>query len=1333
MSPPRRRRPSASAAAQHVAWMGLLDVTGPFLSVSVLTEAFPQGLDADDPEIAARLAQAFSEWEASDGDLPLHRAFIRFVLTEVLEYAPDQLLEGPAIPENVKAELQEHRLALRPDLLVCRADGTPALCIVVQPPGEQLERQTSEGGLSASPAERARLLLRGSGVRTALVTNGEQWMLVHAPANGTATFATWQTPLLTEERETLRAFRSLIGSRRVVGQADADTLDGLLARSADDEREVTDALGDQTRRAVELLVGAFDSADQESGGALLSGIEPPTLYEAVVAATMRIIFLLAAEGQHLLPDDEAWTEAYAVTPMRARLQEEASRHGEEVLERRFDAWARLCATFRAVHGGVTHDRVRIPGYGGGLFDPARFPFLDGPERPPRISNRVVLRVLDNLQTLEVAVPGGGRESRPLSFSALGVEQIGHVYERLLEHTAVRTDGAALGLTGTGRKEPEVALEHLEELQITGDEALLGFLRDQTGRSLAALQRDLAKEPSDRRQQQLRTACEGDEDLLERITPFAGLVRDNAYDRPCVFLAGRIYVTERAGGRAFQSHYTPPGLTEPIVEHALLPVVYEGPAEGWEQAIWRLKSPAELLDLKVADIAMGSAAFLVAAVRYLAARLVESWDRHPDQAPANLPLDAEEGDLLARRRIAEQCVYGVDKNPLAVDIAKVSLWLVTLQRDRPFTFLDHALRCGDSLVGVTEVAQLERLALGEDPAPRLLSAGARTRMHDSLVEVRTLRSLVSGSDAVDLRALEEKQAVLRRAEERTTALRAVADLVTGAALACAGTRTDPGILVEEHSTAIEEALDGRPVAPLALSARELLLAGRMPGDTGDMEPLHWPLEFPEVFTGDSPGFDAIIGNPPFLGGSALTGTFGRRFREYLVYHLAGELRGNADLCAYFFLRGHDLLTRGGCLALLATNTIAQGDTREVGIGQLAGTGAAIYRASPSRPWPGQANLEIAEVWLRRGTWRGAVSLAGREVTGITTGLSPRGRVTGDPYRLAASSGAAFNGAKVYGQGFVLTPDEAQTMIAREPRNKDVVFPYLNGEDLQSRPDQSPSRWVINFHDWPRERAAEYPEPYAIAERLVRPERERNNRAIRRERWWQFAERAPALSAALVERPLAFARALTSNTHAVCSIDSGLVVSHAAGVFCLDDWGEFAAIQSSIHEAWIWRQASSMRTDVRYTPSDCFETFPFPDPLPPGDTAHRLHDLRADCTRARCEGLTKLMNRVNDPTQSDGHLIELRELVERLDREVADAYGWTSLDLNHDFHETRFGVRFTIGPDARNEVLERLLELNHERYAEEVRLGLHAKARPKTSRRPKKTTPPSPPDQESLFSA
>ena len=160
-------------------------------------------------------------------------------------------------------------------------------------------------------------------------------------------------------------------------------------------------------------------------------------------------------------------------------------------------------------------------------------------------------------------------------------------------------------------------------------------------------------------------------------------------------------------------------------------------------------------------------------------------------------------------------------------------------------------------------------------------------------------------------------------------------------------------------------------------------------------------------------------------------------------------------------------------------------------------------------------------MRHGGWKGDYVLDDQPVSGITPFLASSETLQGRPYRLVANAGRSFIGSYVLGMGFVLTPEEAQALIKKDSRNQDVLLPYLNGEDLNSRPDQSPSRWVINFRDWPSDRAQGYPDCWRIIEERVRPERQRKKKdekagqevyVLRRplpERYWQYADKRPEL--------------------------------------------------------------------------------------------------------------------------------------------------------------------------------------------------------------------------------
>lgn len=1333
-----------STARHHVDWLSLVEVSGPFLSMSVLLRAFPQGLDAPDAELPRELRSALAEWEDSAGDRAIHRAWIRWVLRRVLEL-PDALLTED-IPASLIIRLPEHGETLRPDLILCNpADrepggGLPRLLISILPPGQNPERELPGSRWKAPPATRMMELLHATGIRLGLVTNGERWMLVDAPRGETTGFISWYASLWPDEHLTLQAFVSLLGLRRWFGVPDRDTLEGLLAESAADQQEVTEQLGLQVRRAVEILVQAFDRIDKDRGRTLLAGVDERGLYDAALTVMMRLVFLLSVEERGLLPTHRLYDQYYAASTLRAQLREAADQGTEEVLERRYDAWSRLLAAFRAVHAGVEHEAMRLPAYGGTLFDPDRFPFLEGrapgtgwrdtPSEPLPVSDRAVLHLLEALQVLQVRIPGAGSEARMLSFRALDIEQIGHVYESLLDHTAKRASEPVLALAGA--RQPEVGLSDLEAWRDQGQPKLLAHLKEATGRTEKALARALAEAEID--QLRLRVACDNDELLLAQVRPFAGLLRLDSSGYPVVITEGSVYVTRGSDRRSTGTHYTPRSLTEPIVRYSLEPLVYHGPAEGQPPEEWRLRPAGELLNLKICDMAMGSGAFLVQVCRYLAERLVEAWAQAEGAKPGQVvvtpegalsrgeiaerlvPRDPEERLAVARRIVADRCIYGVDVNPMAVEMAKLSLWLVTLQRDRPFTFLDHALRVGDSLLGV-DLRQLRSWSMARAGLRQM--SWFEQLMREELERALRLRNQIERMPDLSVRDTEAKGELLRQADQAMALIKLGADLLVGTALAerrkgealredlfyrfqmeAVTQQERRGEVYKEHVLAE----DSERLAGLRAEADRLLRGKR---------PFHWPLEFPEVFVDPASleiriGFDALVGNPPFLGGQKITGVFGTDYRDYLVAQIGRGKRGSADLCAYFFLRAEQLLRQNGDFGMLATNTIAQGDTREVGLDQIVAGGSSIIRALPSRKWPGAANLEVAEVWLRKGEYHGPRLLSGEPVPGITPFLSIPGAVAGTPYRLAANAGKSFQGSIVLGMGFVLTPEEAAELIERDPRNREVLFPYLNGEDLNSRPDQSPSRWVINFHDWPLERAEEYSDCMRIVREKVKPQRLAQNDRYGQEHWWQFLRTRPELYATIAGMEYALTVALVSNQVSIGRVSTRQVFAHKLAVFPLDTWGHFAVLQSHLHYHWAWEYSSTMRIDLNYSPSDCFDTFPLPcHPRYLDDIGKRYDGYRTALMLSRQEGLTKTYNCFHDPAEVSPDILRLRAMHVEMDRAVANAYGWNDLDLDHGFHVAKAGIRFTFSPAVQTVILDRLLTLNHERYAEEVRQGLHEK--------------------------
>jgi hypothetical protein len=677
---------------------------------------------------------------------------------------------------------------------------------------------------------------------------------------------------------------------------------------------------------------------------------------------------------------------------------------------------------------------------------------------------------------------------------------------------------------------------------------------------------------------------------------------------------------------------------------------------------------------------------------------------------------------------------VDINEMAVEMAKLSLWLVSMDPGRPFTFLDDRLAVGDSLLGIISLDQLEYLHLDpkvgrrlhEDPDALFDATGDVRALAAEVAEQRI--ALAALPDDPDTQAL--KRRLLAEAEAKTKRARLYADLVVGAALASAreGAKSRERAALQAAEFALSASAGGADEFAKARAAASRWLATDVPGGGATRKPLHWPLVFPEVFKRS--GFDAVIGNPPFLGGQKLTGTLGDVYREHLVENLGRGARGSADLVAYFVLRAHELLNTSGQTGLIATNTLAQGDSRQVGLDQVVESGTEIRQAVKSEPWPSRsAVLQYCAIWTTRASVARSLPrlLDGLGVKGIAPSLDPVSRVTGNPGRLAANQGLAFQGAIILGMGFTMSPVDAQDLIHGDRRNAEVLFPYLNGEDLNQHPDSSARRWVINFHDWPIERATRYAGCFDQVVRTVKPEREANRYSrTARERWWLFERSRPELHEAI--GGLEWIAVITRHSKAVMPVmvRGGQVYGDATVVFATEDHAMLGLLSSAPHYWWAIEHSSTLETRIRYTPTDVFETFARPELTQEmREWGERLDSYRREGVMlSRQAGLTATYNLVHDPACKDADIAELRSIHVAIDQAVMRAYGWDDLELDHGFHDTRQGVRHTVGPVVRQEILDRLLELNHERYAAEVAAGLHDK---KGKKRPKQAAE----DQGSLF--
>ena len=1317
---------SSVRSQEQIEWLNLVETAGPFLAGTILKDLFPQGLEKIETPRRQRLRAAYEEWlEAVDDDdaqlAALHAAWIRMVFEEALEFDDEVFFSGDGLPSYSP---DNHDAVFAPDHALRAQGGDDLLFVSVYAPGTRLDQPVSKDWV-ASPIDRMKLLCRSHEVRVGLVTNGEQWALINAPVDNTTGHTIWYARLWWQEPVTFKAFVSLLGVRRFFGPAE-ERIDQLLERSLAEHHEVTDTLGEQVRRAVEVLVQALGRADEDRNGHLLQDVESADLYNAGLTVMMRLVFLLCAEERELLLlGDPVYDQHYAISTLRAKLREDADNYGVEVLERRYDAWSRLLSVFRAVYGGVEHESLRLPAMGGSLFDPDRYTFLEGrakgtswkedPASPLPIDNRTVMLLLRALQVLEHK--GGARQ---LSYRGLDVEQIGHVYEGLLEYKVERVSVLTLGLVGSKKvARPTVSLQQLREMSAEGASKAASKLAKITGRSKSPMTKVLEQEPDVTALPSLVAACGGDEELARAILPYAALLQTDSWGTPLIYQAGSFAITLGAGRRESGSHYTPKSLTEPIVETTLRPLL---------EAMGEHPTADKILELKVCDPAMGSGAFLVQACRHLAGHLVEAWARAEDAGmfvtmdgevvkelgdEELLPPELSDRLVAAQRSVAECCLYGVDKNPMAVELAKLSLWLVTLAKGRPFGFLDHKLKYGDSLVGLTE-QQILGLSWKKDK-PKQLN-WLTQRLEKDLKEAFGWRYAIEGFGEFDYA---EKKQVFEEAEGGLSNVRLIGDLVVAAFFGASKSKPREELL-KQYRGKVEAWRANNANRSDLESVVEELRGGEKP-----VPPLHWEIEFPEVFGQENAGFDAIVGNPPFAGKNTMSSSLHSSFPDWLkTQHV--ESHGNADLVSHFFRRAFSLVHQTGIFGLLATKTIRQGHTRHTGLRWICSHGGVIFSAIRRLRWPGTAAVVVSVVHIVKNALPERRTLDGRPVNEITAYLFHAGG-SDDPKPLTANAQTAFIGYGIYSPGFTFedgNPEANEMQLIRELgqsdiRNKELIFPYLGGEEFTESPRMMAKRFVICFGQFSLEEAKQWPDLLKIVEEKVKPYRDslppKNSTNIRRTTfWWQFGAFPVGLEKRRrdVDRFLFHPNLFQSTSFGFVSGDTLVAAPHNA--ILLDGWADLAVMQSRVHEIWARFFGSSMKDDPRYTPTTCFETYPFPHDWQEngvlGDAGRRFYKFRSRVMLKNGEGLTKTHNRFHDQENHDPDIVKLRELHAAMDRAVLDAYGWDDISidceflLDYEIDERTWGTkkkpcRYRWPDEVHDDVLARLLELNQQRHEEE----------------------------------
>ena len=936
-----------------------------------------------------------------------------------------------------------------------------------------------------------------------------------------------------------------------------------------------------------------------------------------------------------------------------------------------------------------------------------------------MSDGTVYRVLEKLIVLD---------AERISYRALDVEHIGSVYETMMGFRLETATGPSIAIKA-GKKHGAPVTINIDEFLDQPPAKRKGWLMDRTDRELtpkvSKAVRIIASDTAD-----------GVDAIHAALEP---VIDKNA--TPDQVRVGAMVLQPSEERRKSGSHYTPRELTEPIVRTALEPVLARLRAEGNEPL-----RPEQILNLKVCDPAMGSGAFLVEVCRQLADALVEAW-RVQDMTP-EVPPDEDE-TIFARRLVAQRCLYGVDRNPKAVDLAKLSLWLTTLAKEHPLTFLDHAFRHGDSLVGMS-IEQLQ--AFHWKGGVRVFAAGFEAlEGRDHLDKAAELRQLIR--DADDTVTDTELRALWDAADYEISAVRLLGDLVLSAFFGGTNARTREArrkefatdVLnrdIESHRLRLDDLRDADP--PLV--------------------PFHWEIEFPEVFDRAAPGFDAIVGNPPFGGHVTVVAANIPGYTDWLRTAHA-ETKGKCDLVAHFFRRAFNLIRPGGTLGLIATNTIAQGDTRTSGLSWICNNGGHIYQAKRRLKWPGVAAVVVSVVHISNGDHWSTCLLDGTQCERITAYLLDDGG-NDDPARLRENVGKGFQGSTVLGMGFtfddtdhkgVASPlSRMDQLIGADQRNRELIFPYVGGDELNSHPSHSHHRYVINFFDFPLRReelhpswrdstqqerdnyfrsgivpadypdpvAADWPELLAIVEDKVKPSRleaarkSKSSHGQRAAVWWKLYHRADELYRSIDGLDGVLANSQVSEWMQFAFLPSNMVYAHRLYVYPLHNYAAFCVMQSRVHEAWSLFLGSSLEDRLAYTLSDCFETFPFPhgwETLQSIETTGKAYyEFRAGLMVENHEGMTATYNRFHAPDERDPRIAEMRELHTAMDRALLDAYGWHDISteceflLDYEIDEETWGnkkkpFRYRWPDHVRDEVLARLMKLNAARAAAEALEG------------------------------
>lgn len=814
-----------------------------------------------------------------------------------------------------------------------------------------------------------------------------------------------------------------------------------------------------------------------------------------------------------------------------------------------------------------------------------------------------------------------------------------------------------------------------------------------------------------------------------------------------------------------SHYTPEELVDPLIKSALNPLI--------EKKLQEADKEHALLSIRVCDDACGSGHILLNAARRIALELARVRTKSDNPDPASF--------RNAEKDVIRNCIYGIDKNPQAVKLCKVALWLESHNPGTSLGFLDNHIKCGDTLVGVARVEDIFK-TIPSDTFKTYKDSDKKyyselKKWNDDVIKKQKKAKESEAQDVFrkeidsDIQSVIAEMAQVSQMDDSTpelaeakksnylkvTSTPAWKKLKVLADMRLAGyfaDKTQQQPLVTED--VYRKYLTGEKDIE---NDSEAIYAQQVSKQKGFF---HWFLEFAEVMA--EGGFDCFLGNPPFKGNRKLKGIYGETFLDYMkvAYAPAGAI----DIVGYFVRRNYDLLKDDCALGTISSNSIAEGTCRKGCLEVIEKLGGNIVMAVKSMQWPGDAAVVVSLLAVSKGLYNKQRILDGKKVNYISTYLDIE-KTSITPYPLAQNYDYSYQGSNVLGQGFIVSKEKRDELVQKNQKNEKIIFEYINGDDLNSRCDQSSSRLIINFFDRPLNKASapkdyngdyaeDYPECLAIAEQLVKPkrvEKQKDGSVIQLDDWWKYIRIKKELYDKIQDYTRVIAVAGVSKTLAFSFLKANLVYDHAMIVFPLQDNCSFVLLQSFAHFYWAWKYCSKMKSDLRYTPSAIFDIFPFPAGFEPNreyvpeeilaaedaDEQIKQHKATLDALGEKLDkqrkaimlkikiGLTNLYNLYHQENLSAasiaktakcsdadaewalGEFMKMRQVQVECDTAVAAAYGWSDIALNHGFYDLEFlpendRRRYTVCPDARKEIMTRLLKLNNDRHKQELAAGL-----------------------------